>query len=80
MLVSFSGKLNIIISPGAPSERSGSSLPRVLQQKEGSPHRWAMRDMISAFNVELAPSPCILACDSWELRAGLELEVLFPSP
>lgn len=39
-----------------------------------------MRDVISAFNVELTPGPHILACDSWELRAALEFEVLLPSP
>ena len=36
--------------------------------------------MISTFNVELAPGLRILACDSWELRVAVELEVLFPSP
>lgn len=37
MLVSFPGKLNIVISPGALPERSGSSLPRGAPAERGSP-------------------------------------------
>lgn len=80
MFVSFPGKLNIVISPRAFPERSGSSLLWVPYQKEDSPHRGEIRDAIHTFNVELAPSPRILAWDSWELRVTVELEVLFSDP